>query len=247
MSGFDSLKEAFGKQTENIYSIETGISSDREMNSRIKEFSEGKISILSFSDSHSFWPWRLGREATIFRKTDSFDELIRQIRENDFIGTVEVEPAYGKYHWDGHARCGFSCSPEESEKLNGICPKCGKNLTIGVENRVEKLAEKNIFKDGKIELKILPLHEILSLYFGMGINSKKIWGVYNEMIKKFENEFNILLNVSEKDFLDFGTEKSLIDLIIKNRQGKIKVRPGYDGEYGVAILEGKSEKQRKLI
>ncbi len=246
-SGFDSLEEAFGSQIENIHAIETGISSDREMNNRIKEFSEKKISIVSFSDSHSFWPWRLGREATIFKKTDSFDELIKQIRENDFIGTVEVEPAYGKYHWDGHARCAFSCSPEESETLKGICPKCGKSLTIGVENRVEELAEDSVAEDRKIECKILPLHEIISLYKGVGINSKTIWNIYNALIEKFGNEFNILLGVSEKEFLDFELEKNLVDLIIKNREGKIKVKPGYDGEYGVAILEGVREKQGKLF
>jgi len=248
MSGFDSLEEAFGSQVENIHAIETGISSDRGMNLKIKEFSEKKISIVSFSDSHSFWPWRLGREATIFRKTDSFFEIIRQIRENDFIGTVETEPAYGKYHWDGHANCGFSCSPEESKKLNGICPKCKKKLTIGVENRVESLADGVEEEKNKIELKILPLHEIISLYKNIGINSKGVWMIYNSLIGKFENEFNILLNVSKEDLINSRlADEKLVDLIIKNREAKIKVKPGYDGVYGEAIFEGVREKQGKLF
>jgi uncharacterized protein (TIGR00375 family) len=246
MSGFDSLKEAFGEQVEKIHAIETGISSDREMNSKIKEFAENKVSIVSFSDSHSFWPWRLGREATIFNKTDSFLELTRQIKENDFIGTIETEPAYGKYHWDGHRNCDFSCSPEQTENIKGICPKCQKNLTIGVENRVEELAG-NLNEDKKLEFKLLPLHEIISLYKGIGINSKGVWKIYNSLIENFKNEFNILLNVSREDLINKNFDEKLIDLIIKNRENKIKVKPGYDGVYGKAILEGKIEKQGTLF
>jgi uncharacterized protein (TIGR00375 family) len=245
MSGFDSLKEAFLSEVSKIHAIETGISSDIPMNLKIKELRDK--SIVSFSDSHSFWPWRLGREATIFKKTDSYNELIRQIRENDFFGTIETEPAYGKYHWDGHVKCNFSCSPEESKKLKGICPKCGRRLTIGVENRVESLAENLNEAEGKMFYSILPLHEILSLYYGVGMNSKKIWNVYWNIIKEFENEFNILLNVSREELFSKDVEEKLVDLIIKNREGKIKVKPGYDGVYGEAILDSSREKQSKLF
>ena len=248
MSGFDSLAEAFGSQVDKIYSIETGISSDPGMNWKIKELVEKNICILSFSDSHSFWPWRLGREATIFRKTDAYAELIKQIRGNGLIGTIEVEPAYGKYHWDGHAACDFSCGPEETKKLKGICPKCGKKLVIGVDNRVEELSSIKDIEKKKPFFSILPLHEILALYFGCGIDTKKTWNVYNPLIEKFENEFNILLNVSEDKLINFGLDKGLVDLIIKNRKGGIKVKPGYDGEYGKALLEDvKIEKQGKLF
>ncbi len=245
MSGFDSLKEAFGKQFENIHAIETGISSDPEMNWKIKEL-ENK-SIVSFSDAHSFWPFRLGREATIFKKCDSYKELIRQIRENDFIGTIEAEPAYGKYHWDGHRVCNFSCSPEKTKELNGICPKCGKSLTLGVEYRVDELSDKSSSpKIKKPFYKILPLHEIISLWLGVSMQSKKVWEVYNGLIKLFKNEFNILLDVSREDFVKEGVDGKLVGLILKNRKGNIKVKPGYDGVYGTAELEN-VEGQKKLF
>jgi len=247
MSGFDSLKECFGKEFENVHAIETGMSSDPEMNWRIKEL-ETK-SIVSFSDSHSFWPWRLGREATVFRKTDFYKELIRQIRENDFLATIETDPAYGKYHWDGHRNCNFSCSPEKSKELGGICPVCKKPLTIGVENRVEVLAENPVgFKseNAKTFYKLLPLHELISLVFGVGMNSKTVWAVYNKIIKDFENEFNILLNVSREDLIKADVNPKLIGLILKNRVGNIEVKPGYDGEYGVALM-GEREEQKRLI
>ncbi|MFC1666134.1 endonuclease Q family protein [Nanoarchaeota archaeon] len=234
MSGFDSLKEAFGEQEKNIFAIETGISSDPKMNLQITELKNK--SIVSFSDSHSFWPWRLGREATIFNKTDSYPELIKQIRENSFIATIEVDPAYGKYHRDGHSNCNFSCSPKETKKLNKICPKCKKELRIGVENRVEELSNSKE-TNGKMFYTILPLHEIISLHTKVGMNSKKVWSIYNPLIEKFENEFNILLNIPKENLEKENVDKNLIDLIIRNRKGKIKVKPGYDGEYGVAEIE----------
>ncbi len=243
-SGFDSLKECFKEQIGNIHAIETGMSSDPEMNWRIKEL-ENKA-IISFSDSHSFWPFRLGREATIFKKTDSYSELIRQIRERDFIATIETEPAYGKYHYDGHRNCNFSCSPEKSKELNGICPVCKKPLTIGVDNRVEQLADyekKHNPVNTKPYYKILPLHEILALALGSSIESKVVWAAYNSLINDFENEFEIMLNVPREEFIRKNISDKIIGLIIKNREEKIKVIPGYDGEYGKAML---GEKQITL-
>jgi len=243
MSGFDSLKEAFGKQFENVHAIETGISSTPKMNWKIKEL-ENK-SIVSFSDAHSFWPWRLGREVTIFKKTNSYKEIINQIRENDFLGTIETNPAYGKYHWDGHRNCNFSCSPKKTEELNGVCPVCKKPLTLGVDYRIKQLS--SIDSNHKIKKKyyeLLPLHEIISLAVGNSMQSKKVWEIYNSLIKEFENEFNILINVLREDLVRFDVDSKLIGLILKNRNGNIKVEPGYDGEYGVAQI---GEEQEKLF
>lgn len=244
-SGFDSLKDCFGKEVGNIHAIETGMSSDPEMNWRIRELEDKAI--VSFSDSHSFWPFRLGREATIFRKADSYKDIIEQIRNKTFIGTIETEPAYGKYHYDGHRNCNFSCSPEETKKLNGICPICGKPLTIGVDNRVEQLARNPKgyrIGNAKPYFKILPLQEIIALAIGTSVNSKKAWVIYYFLIENFENEFNILLNVSKEKFLAKKFDEKLIGLILRNREGKIKVIPGYDGEYGKASI---AEKQEKLF
>ncbi len=247
-SGFDSLKEAFGKEFENIHAIETGMSSDPLMNWHIKELNDKAI--VSFSDSHSFWPWRLGREATIFNKADSYKDIITEIRENKIYGTVETNPAYGKYHWDGHRLCNFSCSPQECKKINNICPICKKPLVIGVENRVEKLTDQNVeqHKNRKPYFEILPLHEIISLTYGIGIASKKAWGVYNSMIEKFGNELRVLLHIEKEEFLKNGADLKLAEQILLNREGKIKVIPGYDGEYGKAVMDGKAvflEKDRE--
>jgi len=208
--------------------------------------------IISFSDSHSFWPWRLGREVTIFSLFESnllsYDEIIRQIRENDFVGTIETDPAYGKYHFDGHANCSFSCSPAEGRELNGKCPVCNRDLVIGVDSRVDDLSSEDAdYKNKKIFFRLLPLHEIISLGLECGMNTKKCWGVYDSLIKKFGSEFRILLEISRVELSEFIKDKLIVDLIIKNREGRIKVKPGYDGEYGVALLEGEHEGQEKLF
>ena len=245
MSGFDSLKEAFGDKAKDIHAIETGMSSDPEMNWKISELNDRAI--LSFSDAHSFWPFRLGREATIFDfppEEATYKKVIDAIRKNSIKATIEVDPAYGKYHWDGHRLCNFSCSPKESQKMHDICPVCGKKLIIGVENRVEKLTnqgtDKN--KNKKPFYKILPLQELISLLNNSPLASNKSWQIYNKFIDEFGSEFNVLLH-EEKERLARIDEK-LAEIILKNREGKIPVKPGYDGVYGQASL---AETQKKLF
>jgi uncharacterized protein (TIGR00375 family) len=244
-TGFDRLKEAFGLQEKYIHAIETGMSSDPEMNWHLSELNNRTI--VSFSDSHSFWPWRMGREATIFEKIENYSDVINSIRENNILGTVETEPAYGKYHYDGHIACNFSSSPEETKKLNGICPVCGKPLIIGVANRVNEISDQIIDenKRKKNYYTLLPLHELIAFSKGSTLSSKKTWEIYNRLIEKFDNEFNILLNVSKEDLIkELKDDNKLIQLILNNREGKIKVKPGYDGKYG-ELEEG--EKQIKLF
>ncbi len=245
MSGFDSLKECFKDQFDNIHAIETGISSDPEMNWRISEL-ENKA-IVSFSDAHSFWPFRLGREATIFKKTDSYKEIIEQIRNKTFLATIETDPAYGKYHWDGHRNCGFSCSPEKSKELGDICPVCQKKLIVGVDSRVEQLASRELgFKpeNSKPFYKLLPLHELIALAIDKGMQSVGVWRIYNSLMESFETEFDILLRVSREELIEKQVNEKLVGLIMRNREQKLKVKPGYDGVYGVALL---GEKQATLI
>jgi uncharacterized protein (TIGR00375 family) len=240
-SGFNSLKEAFGSQYENIHAIETGMSSDPEMNWKIKELEEKAI--VSFSDLHSFWPWRMGREATIFSLKDglelNYDLIINQIRNKSFKSTIETDPGYGKYHYDGHRACNFSCSPKQTKEINGLCPVCKKPLIIGVENRVEELTDnRGIPKNAKPFHKILPLHELIAFYLKTKVANKKTWAVYDKLIAKFGNEFNILLAVDRNILIaELAKDKleGLGDLIIDNRIANLKVKPGYDGEYGKLV------------
>lgn len=237
-SGFDSVEECFGESAKYIHALETGLSSDPEMNWRLSKLDGYQL--VSFSDSHSFWPWRIGREATVFElKELTYANLIKALRTGEgLVETIEVDPNYGKYHFDGHRNCDVSFSPEESREHKGICPVCKRPLTIGVLNRVDELADRKQGekpKGAKPFKRIIPLHEIISLYLGAGIATKKVWAKYYEVLKAGENEFDILLNVPEEKLLKVA-DKALVDLIMMNRQGRMKIKPGFDGEYGVPVF-----------
>ncbi|MBW2996679.1 endonuclease Q family protein [Candidatus Woesearchaeota archaeon] len=247
MSGYNSVEEAFKDQTKHIHALETGLSSDPPMNWRLSSLD--KYSLVSCSDSHSFWPWRIGREATMFElKTLSYKNIINALRTKEGLkGTIEVDPAYGKYHWDGHRACKVCLSPKETKKLNGICPKCGKPVTIGVEYRVEELADRpEGFKpEGAKEYKrLIPVSEIISKLLGKGVATKTVWAEFDKLIKAFKTEFNILLNVPEEEIAKI-TNGKIAETIIKNRNNEIQVQPGYDGEYGIPIFSEEDKKEQQ--
>jgi len=249
MSGFDSVEEAFKDQAKNIHALETGLSSDPAMNWRLSKLD--KFSLISTSDSHSFWPWRIGREATIFDlKNLTYKNIINALRiKEGLFGTVEVDPGYGKYHYDGHRLCNVCLNPKDTKRLNGICPKCGKPITIGVEYRVEELADRELGfkpKDGKEFYKMIPISDIIAGVMDAGVASKGVWAVYNKLIEKFGNEFNIMMNVKEEELAKV-VEPKIAQTIIKNRQGKIEVIPGYDGEYGIPIFNEEDKKKMNIL
>ena len=186
MSGFDSMIEAFKDQAKHIHSIETGLSSDPPMNWRLSQLENRQI--LSFSDAHSFWPWRIGREATTFDlKKLTYSDLLKAIRTGEGLKeTTEFFPEEGKYHYDGHRNCNVCLSPKEAMKLNNICPVCRKPLTIGVLHRVDELADKPEGykpKTAKPFRHLIPLSELIAHGVGTGIATQKVWKVYNELIK----------------------------------------------------------------
>ena len=236
MSGFDSLEECFGEKTKHIHAIETGMSSDPEMNWRLSKLDS--VSLVSFSDAHSFWPWRLGREATVFDTEMNYDSIINAIRTKKGLNsTIEVDPGYGKYHFTGHRNCGICISPKEALKLNNVCPVCGKPLTVGVLQRVEELADRPegfVPKNAVPFKKIIPLSELISSVFGFGTATKKSWEIYYKLVKTFGNEMKVLLDADENEIKNLVGEK-LSGLIMKNRIGKIEIKAGCDGEYGKII------------
>ncbi len=166
-SGFDSIEECYQDMTKHIHALETGLSSDPPMNWRLSKLD--RFALVSNSDSHSFWPWRIGREANVFElEKFSYAEVVDAIRSKDptrFKFTIETDPAYGKYHWTGHRNCKVSLSPQEAQKLGNICPVCRRKLTKGVEQRVEELADRPPnFRPNHVPgfMRLLPLSEIIA-------------------------------------------------------------------------------------
>ena len=253
-SGFDSIKDCFRDQARNIHAIETGLSSNPEMNWRLNQLD--KYSIVSFSDLHSFWPWRIGREATIFEfgsdKDLTYDNIIKGLRTGDGLaGTIEVDPSYGKYHYDGHRNCNVVFEPEETKKHNGICPVCKRPLTIGVLNRVEELADADRPegfkpKHTKPFYSLIPLSEIIAGVVGKGIATNLVWNEYYKIVneKQGRTENKVLLETGFEELKKLTSEK-IADAIIKNREGKIEIKPGYDGEYGYPVFDREKEMEKE--
>ncbi len=250
--GYDSLPAAFEDLTPYIRAIETGLSSDPLMNWRWSHLDT--ITLVSSSDAHSLQ--KLGREANILRfdsESDiTYDEIMRIIESGDqekFERTLEFYPEEGKYHYDGHRDCKFYCAPEETKKRKGVCPVCRKPLTIGVEYRVHELADRTIEEAKKVALEqkripytsVVPLPEIIADVYEIGVSSKKVATEYDSLIGKLGNEFHILLHATIAD-ITHASNHNLAQAIERVRAGKIYIRPGYDGEFGVVKVfkEGES-------
>ena len=230
-SGFDSVEECFEELTLYVHALETGLSSDPAMNWRISKLD--RYQLVSNSDAHS--PSKLGREANLLDIDYSYEGLYRAIQTGEGLeGTVEFFPEEGKYHFDGHRKCGVSLSPVEAERLGGICPVCGKKLTMGVDHRVEQLADREegfVKEDGKKYESLVPLPEVISACMGYSTASKKVQGCFEQMLQTLGTEFDILRNVPSEDIKSCAGER-IAEGIENVRTGNVKRIPGYDGEYG---------------
>lgn len=229
-SGFDSLEEAFGEATPYIYAIETGLSSDPEMNWRISALD--KVALVSNSDAHS--PGKIGREATAFFYPLTYENFYHSIKENQIAYTIEFYPEEGKYHLDGHRACKVSLKPKETIELGYTCPVCGQPLTIGVLHRIEKLADRPenfIPKNKPYSVHLVPLVEILAEVFDLSPTSKTLQKLYLQYVEKIGSEFDLLLKRDLRELSSSLPEK--LYLAIKRvREGQVYVKGGYDGVYG---------------
>lgn len=248
MSGFDSIEECFEEYTKYIYAGETGLSSDPEMNWRLSALD--KINLISNSDAHS--PTKIGREANIFDCELSYNDIANCIRRKDskkFLATIEFFPEEGKYHFDGHRKCGIRFSPSETIKYKGICPKCKNPLTVGVMHRVEKLADRKIFKkpaDSPNSVHLIPLEEIIAAVYGTSVGTKTVESNYQNLIKNLGTEFEILQDLPISEIEKFSS-KEMADGISRLRQGKVELLPGFDGEYGKILIFEEAQKEKKQM
>jgi len=265
-SGFDSLEECFHEQTEHIYAIETGLSSDPEMNWRLSGLDN--LTILSNSDAHSLV--NIGREANIMDLDEfTYDEIYEAIKHNNRLavtngdhanknrskikGTIEFYPEEGMYHLDGHRDCGLRFSPQETKKNKGICPKCKKPLVVGVLYRVDELADR---PDGFKPKNAAPFKKIVGLdkIIAEALNiksrsSKKVQSEYNNLIKNIGNELFILTKAA-LDKINKITCPEITEGIRRVRKGDLIIEPGFDGQYGEVKIfksEEKKDKQSKLF
>jgi uncharacterized protein (TIGR00375 family) len=236
-SGFDSVEECFEEMTPMIFALETGLSSDPPMNRRLSALD--RFALVSNSDAHS--PAKIGREANVFDTDFSYAGLIGALRTKDpekFLHTVEFFPEEGKYHYDGHRKCGVLLSPKESLMHNDNCPKCGKKLTIGVLHRVEELADRSEDDEAPAGIpyrNLIPLNEIIAEATEKTAECQSVWDIYFRFIREFGDEHTVLTDVPIADLTRASSER-IGEGVDRMRRGEVHIVPGHDGEYGVIRL-----------
>ncbi len=252
-SGFDAIEECFEDYSKHIYVVETGLSSNPAMNWRLSALDN--IALISNSDAHSL-P-KIGREANIFNTELSYFAIEEALKTKDpkkFLSTIEFFPEEGRYHYDGHRACNISLSPIETQKIGDLCPNCGRPLTLGTLNRVNKLADRpeGFRPENAIGFKsLIPLQEIIAEVLGVGVGTKKVAGYYDPIVDQLGSELDILLNVPLGD-LKQTTLPEIAQAICLVREGKVNLEPGYDGVYGkISILGNKPKRntpsQKQLL
>lgn len=245
-SGFDTIEEAYEELAPEITAIETGLSSDPYMNWRLDQLQN--IAITSHSDAHS--PQKLGREATVIDAPQTYADVIDAIKTNDqrLVGTIEFFPEEGKYHADGHRVCDVRFTPNQTRAHNGICPKCSKPLVVGVEYRVDELANKPLQTDmtrKRVEY-IIPLAEILAELRGTkSTTSKAVQEQYHDVIAACGDEFSMLRTVPIDEIRAYSPQ--IATAIERLRAGNVYRDPGYDGVFGtIKVFKDASERAETL-
>jgi uncharacterized protein (TIGR00375 family) len=253
-SGFDSIEECFGEISAHIHAIETGLSSDPEMNWRLSKL-DG-VTLLSNSDAHS--ANRLGREANAFDCSLSYREVTDAIRKKDrrrLLFTIEFFPEEGKYHYDGHRDCGVVFSPSETKDHQDLCPVCHKKLTVGVMHRVEELSDRPegfVPKNAIPSIHCIPLEEIIAEALGLRVGTKAGDVEYDRLVERGGSEFRILLDATPEELATYVPPR-ILEGLIRMRQGRVSILPGHDGVYGKITLfpekreEEASKDQLKLF
>lgn len=241
-SGFDTIEECFEDLTPHIHALETGLSSDPAMNWQLSAL-DG-YTLVSNSDAHS--PQKLGREINLLDIPLCYDALSRALQEGEsagFRGTIEFFPEEGKYHYDGHRKCHLCLKPSETAKFGGRCPVCGKKITIGVQHRVEELADREMGFRPEAALpyeSLAPLPEVIAASTGLSAASKKVDQQYEELLRQMGPEF-VILREAPLEEIRHHAGPCVAEGIRRLRAGEVERIPGYDGEYGIIKLLDEAE------
>lgn len=241
-SGFDTVEECFGDLAPMVHAVETGLSSDPPMNWRVSALD--RFQLISNSDAHS--PSKLGREANLLSAPLSYEGMARAIQTGEGLtGTIEFFPEEGKYHLDGHRNCDVRLTPGEAQALDGRCPVCGRKLTIGVEHRVEELADRptgSVRPNANPFESLVPLPQIIAASIGAGEASKKVQYAYEELLHNLGPEFYILRQ-APIEAIERQAGLCIAEGVRRVRAGQVERLGGYDGEYGTITLFSDEERE----
>ncbi len=239
-AGFDAVEACYGDLARHLFAIETGLSSDPPMNWRLSALDRYRL--VSNSDAHS--PAKLGREACAFDTALDYFAMRAALESGEgYAGTVEFFPEEGKYHLDGHRGCGVRLSPAETRQMGGICPTCGKPVTVGVMHRVEDLADRpeGARPAGAAPFRsLIPLCEVLAELEGVGPASRAVERAYEKLLAQLGPELVVLEQAPVEEIRRAGSPL-LAEAITRMRASKVIREAGFDGEYGVIRLFARDE------
>ena len=233
MSGFDDMHECYEDLVPHICAVESGLSSDPPMNWRLSVLDD--FALISNSDAHS--PPNLAREANLFDTDLSYPAIQSALKARDpkrFIGTLEFNPQEGKYHYDGHRKCSVCWKPSQTKRAKGLCPVCGKKLTVGVLHRVEILADR---PEGcrpaaaRHYESIVPLAEVIGEAHGVGKGTKTVARQYHAVLRATGTELAALRS-APLEVIERAAGPVVAEGVRRMRAGELDIHPGHDGEYG---------------
>ena len=243
-SGFDAIDECYADLAPHIFAVETGLSSDPEMNWRVSSLD--RFRLVSNSDAHS--PGKIGREACVFDTELDYFSIRRALETGQgYHGTIEFFPEEGKYHLDGHRNCQIRLLPHQTKQLEGRCPACGKPLTVGVMHRVDDLADREDDTQpetaGAVQ-SLVPLPEMLSEILHVGPKSKKVGQHYEGLLNQLGPELQLINDVPLEDIRK-GGDTLIAEAISRLRKQEVIREAGYDGVYGTIRLFREEELRQR--
>jgi uncharacterized protein (TIGR00375 family) len=249
--GFDSIEECYRDLSGRIGAVETGLSSNPPMNWAVSSLD--RYVLVSNSDAHS--PENLAREATVLEGELSYaglhDALCGGGDRARVAETIEFFPEEGKYHYDGHRACRAVLSPAEAAASGELCPVCGKRVTVGVLHRVMELADRPLEESRpwtpadeggtrRPYRSLVPLKELLGEILGVGPHSKRVEEAYGAALREDTSELELLLEADPEEtgrrLSGLAPSELVTEALRRLREGKVRVEPGYDGEYGKVRL-----------
>ena len=188
----------------------------------------------------------LGREATTFSTDLDYFAMADALRTgNGLAGTIEFYPEEGKYHLDGHRKCGVRLEPEQTRDYDGLCPKCDKPLTVGVLHRVSRLADRPAGyrpAGAAASTNLIRLPEIIGELSSVGPRSKSVMAEVGRLVAALGPEIDILTGAPLDEITRAGGSL-LGEAVARLRRGEVIREAGDDGEYGTIRLMHPGELQ----